>query len=112
MRLLSETLTTAATTIAGSTNPITTAARFGSPTAGAHRIEAVQFTGGSSIESTVGYLLRAGESSDNWTTYVLAPGGSSDLNVRIDGLGILANNWELVTPTTSARGTVGIVFGN
>src|SRR3990172_1810711 len=110
MRLLTRGYTTGATTVAGSTNPVTTAAQFGSQDA-AHVLQSVQITGGSSIASTVGFILRTGPSSDGWSSYVLAAGDSSELNIRIDGLDIKATNWELAMPTTSARGFAVLVFG-
>ena len=110
-RLLTRGYSTGASTLAGSVNPITTAAQFGAQDA-AHRIDAVHFTGGSSIASTVGYILRVGPSSAQFTDYVLVSDDSSVLNVRIEGLGLLGNNWEVILPTTNARGTAVLIFGS
>src|SRR3990167_1304232 len=112
-RLLSNEYSTAATTVASPTFGQGSIAgeavgAIGSP---AHVIELVQLSGGSSIASTAGVVLRYGQSSDGFSSVVLYAGDSSDVNVAFEDLGIKSNEWEVSLPTTSARGWSVLVFG-
>src|SRR3990167_10512395 len=97
-RLLTNGYSTAVSTIAGGSLGFGAIAgeAVGIGPSGAHRIEKVQLSGGSSIASTAGIILRYGQSSAGFTSVVLYAGDSSDVNVWFDGLGIVATNGKFL----------------
>ena len=109
MRLLSNGRSTGATSFAGISSAQDNSYKGGGAS---HRLEIVQITGGSSVASTVGYLLRYGPSSNgDATTVILCGSDSSVMNFRSEDLGIVANWFELIAPSTAANGHFGLVFG-
>src|SRR3990167_8699705 len=100
MKLISQGYTTAASSFAVFSQQGSVAGEaVGIIAAGGFRIDAIQLNGGSSITSTVPFKFRYGQTTAD-STLDLAVSGSSVLDYRVDGLGIIAPAGELVAPTT------------